>query len=66
MLESQPLQALAPVQVWAPGQVWHSSPPVPHDAAVSPARQLPLAEQQPSGQLVGLQVQAPLTHAWPA
>jgi hypothetical protein len=44
----------------------HASPPVPHSDAHWEAvwRQLPLL-QQPLGQLVGVQAQAPFWHAWP-
>jgi hypothetical protein len=57
----QPVQRWL-VQFWPLGHIWHSTPPVPHRAAVVPLTQVPVAEvQQPFGQLVASHVQTPAT-----
>jgi hypothetical protein len=51
--------------VWPGKQVVHVPPLVPQVEADC-AWQMPLASQQPLGQLVLLHTQVPLTQAWPA
>jgi hypothetical protein len=58
------LQTHAPalLQVWPAGQVPHIAPPVPHDEpdCAGYSSHLPVEVQQPPGQVLASQVQAPL------
>jgi hypothetical protein len=56
------------VQDWPVGQAAHTAPPAPQVVAdwEKYAIQFPLLSQQPLGQVVALQTQAPFTQAWPA
>jgi hypothetical protein len=76
LVEAKPIPQVLPlgqqtplaVQVWPAGQAAHVAPPVPHSDAHWEGvwRQWPVVlSQQPVGQLVALQTQAPFTHAWP-
>jgi hypothetical protein len=55
------------VQAWFGPHAAHAAPFAPQVVAdwEKYAMQLPLPSQQPLGQLVALQTQAPFTHAWP-
>lgn len=73
-LAQQPLEQVLEVHTQLPliqavpgGQVKHAAPPLPHASGDVPGWQTPF-EQQPDGQLAGLQptaVQTPLVHAKP-
>jgi hypothetical protein len=66
-LQVDPLQA-PPTQVSVDGQVAHVAPPVPQNAVVVPASQIPVLSQQPVGQLAALQgggLQVPALHVSP-
>jgi hypothetical protein len=54
-----------PLHVWKPVQAMQAAPPVPHTEFVVPAWHMPLASQQPLGQLVLLHTHWPLLQVWP-